>query len=30
MDKPTPKERFEHVLQAIKLIKEFIANVNEA
>lgn len=30
MDKPTPKERVEHVLEAIKLIREFVANVDEA
>ena len=29
MDKPTPKERAEHILEAIKLIKEFVADMNE-
>lgn len=29
MDKPTPRQRIEHVLEAIRLIREFIANVNE-
>jgi uncharacterized protein with HEPN domain len=29
MDKPTPKERAEHILVAIKLIKEFVAGVDE-
>lgn len=30
MVKPNPKERFEHVLEAIKLIKEFVTEVDEA
>ncbi len=30
MDKPTPKERVEHVLEAIKLIKGFVSDVDEA
>lgn len=30
MDKPTPKERVEHVLEAIKLIKDFVSDVDEA
>lgn len=29
MDKPTPKERAEHILEAIKLIKEFVAGMDE-
>lgn len=29
MDKPTPKERAEHILKAIKLIKEFVAGIDE-
>lgn len=29
MDKPTPRERVEHVLEAIGLIKEFINGVDE-
>ena len=29
MDKPTPKERAEHILEAIKLIKEFVAGIDE-
>ncbi len=29
MDKPTPRQRIEHVLEAIKLIREFVTNVNE-
>ena len=29
MVKPNPKERFEHVLEAIKLIKEFVTDVDE-
>ena len=29
MGKPTPKERIEHVLEAIRLIKEFIVDVDE-
>lgn len=29
MDKPTPKERIEHVLNSIGLIKEFIENIDE-
>lgn len=30
MDKPTPKHRLEHVLEAIALIEEFVADVDEA
>jgi uncharacterized protein with HEPN domain len=30
MDKPTPKERLEHVLEAISLIKQFVASVDES
>jgi uncharacterized protein with HEPN domain len=30
MDKPTPKERVEHVLYAIGLIREFVDDVDEA
>lgn len=30
MVKPNPEERFEHVLEAIKLIKAFVADVDEA
>jgi uncharacterized protein with HEPN domain len=29
MDKPTPKHRLEHVLEAIELIGEFIIDVDE-
>ena len=29
MDKPTPKQRAEHILEAIKLIKEFVADMDE-
>lgn len=29
MDKPTPKERLEHVLEAIGLIRQFVAGVDE-
>lgn len=29
MDKPTTKERAEHILEAIKLIKEFVAGIDE-
>lgn len=29
MAKPTPKERIEHVLHAIQLIKDFVSGVNE-
>ncbi|MCC5937097.1 MAG: DUF86 domain-containing protein [Lunatimonas sp.] len=29
MDKPTPREMAEHVLQAIELIKEFVDSVDE-
>lgn len=29
MDKPTPRQRAEHILQAIKLIREFVAGVDE-
>lgn len=30
MDKPTPKERIEHILDAIRLIKDFVDQKNEA
>ncbi len=30
MDKPTPKERVEHILKAIGLIREFVLDVDEA
>ncbi len=30
MDKPTPKERVEHVLEAIELIRHFLDGVNES
>ncbi len=30
MDKPTPKERAAHILEAIKLIKEFVTEMDEA
>ena len=30
MDKPTPKERAGHILDAILLIREFVAGINEA
>lgn len=30
MDKPTPKERAEHILEAIELIREFVAGITEA
>lgn len=29
MDKPTPKERAEHILEAIGLIKKFVAGISE-
>ena len=29
MDKPTPKERAAQILEAIKLIKEFVADIDE-
>jgi len=29
MAKPTPKERIEHILEAIQLIKEFVKDINE-
>ena len=29
MGKPTPKERVEHILEAIRLIKEFVSGMNE-
>lgn len=29
MDKPTPKERAEHILEAIQLIKQFVADIDE-
>jgi len=30
MDKPTPKDRVEHILKAIQLIREFVEGVDEA
>lgn len=30
MDKPTPKERLEHILHAINLINEFVKEMDEA
>ena len=30
MDKPTAKERVEHILKAIQLIRQFVAGVDEA
>jgi uncharacterized protein with HEPN domain len=30
MDKPTPKERVEHILKSIQLIRQFVAGVDEA
>ncbi len=30
MDKPTPKERAEHILDAIQLIRDFVNGLNEA
>lgn len=30
MDKPTPKERAEHILEAIKLIRDFVNGIDEA
>lgn len=30
MDKPTPKQRVAHVLEAIGLIREFVSDVDEA
>ncbi|MEX2511502.1 MAG: HepT-like ribonuclease domain-containing protein [Cyclobacteriaceae bacterium] len=30
MDKPTPKERLEHILKAIQLIRQFVEGVDEA
>ncbi len=30
MDKPTPKGRVEHILNAIQLIREFIEDIDEA
>lgn len=30
MDKPTPRERVEHILEAIRLIREFVADTDEA
>ena len=30
MDKPTPKEKAEHILLAIELIKQFVANMDLA
>lgn len=29
MDKPTPKERAEHILEAIQLIKDFVIGIDE-
>ena len=29
MGKPTPKERVEHILEAIRLIQEFVSGMNE-
>ncbi len=29
MDKPTPKERANHILEAIALIKQFVAGIDE-
>jgi uncharacterized protein with HEPN domain len=29
MDKPTPKERAKHILEAIQLIKQFVAEIDE-
>ncbi len=29
MDKPTPKERAEHILDAIQLIKQFVTDMDE-
>ena len=29
MDKPIPKERAEHILEAIQLIKQFVADMDE-
>jgi uncharacterized protein with HEPN domain len=29
MDKPTPRERAEHILEAIRLIKEFVSDMDE-
>ncbi|MBA2498234.1 MAG: DUF86 domain-containing protein [Chitinophagaceae bacterium] len=30
MDKPTPKERAKHILDAIQLIRDFVAGLDEA
>ncbi len=30
MDKPTPKERLEHILEALKLIRDFVYVIDEA
>ncbi|MEO7176587.1 MAG: HepT-like ribonuclease domain-containing protein [Saprospiraceae bacterium] len=30
MDKPTPRERAEHILNALKLIREFVNDVGES
>lgn len=30
MDRPTPKQRAEHIIKSIELIKEFVSDVNEA
>lgn len=30
MDRPTPKERVEHILEAIRLIREFVAGTSES
>lgn len=29
MDKPTPKERVQHILTAIQLVREFVADMDE-
>jgi len=29
MDKPTPRERIEHILEAISLIREFVSDLDE-
>lgn len=30
MDKPAPKERVQHILTAIQLVREFVADMDEA
>jgi len=30
MDKPTPRERVEHILEAISLIREFVADIDQS